>query len=276
MEEQDVFKRLNKLGFTTEGKKKAPKIFIFDVETAPMRAYVWKRYKENISLPQTISESFMLCWSGKFLGDDEVFGECLTPAEVASGDDKRIVTALRNCLDDSDLVIAYNGRTFDVPVTNTRCLVNHIPPYKPFQLIDPYVDAKKTFRFSSNSMDEIATMLGLDNKLSTDFMLWRRCMEGDQEALDYMFKYNKKDVLVLEDIFIEMRPWLKTPSLCSYFDEGSRCVACGSDDFIKLEGRFFYTPFGKYQLYRCKDCGKIFRDNVNLNRKKIPFIYCTH
>ena len=33
-----------------------PKILIFDIETAPMRAYVWKRWKENISLDQTISE----------------------------------------------------------------------------------------------------------------------------------------------------------------------------------------------------------------------------
>ena len=41
-------------------KEQFPKILIFDIETAPMRAYVWKRYKENISLEQTISESFML------------------------------------------------------------------------------------------------------------------------------------------------------------------------------------------------------------------------
>lgn len=276
MVDSEILSKLNKLGFSNEGKKKAPKIFIFDVETAPMRAYVWKRFKENISLPQTISESFMICWSGKFLGDDEVFGSCLTPTEMKDGNDKRIVERLRNYLDMSDLVIAYNGKSFDIPYTNTRCLVNHIAPYKPIQVIDPYIDAKKTFRFSSNSMDEIATMLGVDNKLSTDFMLWRKCMEGDKESLDYMFKYNQKDVLVLEDIFIEMRPWLKMPSICGYFDDKNCCVSCGSDDIEKLEGKFFYTPFGKYQLYRCKDCGKIFRDNVNLNMKKVPFIYCTH
>ena len=41
----------------------APKILIFDIETAPMQAFVWKRYKENVSLEQSISESYMICWS---------------------------------------------------------------------------------------------------------------------------------------------------------------------------------------------------------------------
>ena len=46
---------------------KFPKILLFDVETAPMRAYVWGRWKQNISLNETISEWYMLCWSAKWL-----------------------------------------------------------------------------------------------------------------------------------------------------------------------------------------------------------------
>jgi hypothetical protein len=33
----------------TEGQKSL-KILLLDIETAPMKAYVWKRWKENISL----------------------------------------------------------------------------------------------------------------------------------------------------------------------------------------------------------------------------------
>lgn len=41
--------RLNINSTTTEGKR-LPKILIFDIETAPVKAYVWKTWKENISL----------------------------------------------------------------------------------------------------------------------------------------------------------------------------------------------------------------------------------
>ena len=39
-------------------KKKIKKanILIFDIETAPLKAYVWSRWKQNIYLDQTISE----------------------------------------------------------------------------------------------------------------------------------------------------------------------------------------------------------------------------
>ena len=33
-----------------------PKILILDIETAPLKAYVWSRWKQNIYLEQTISE----------------------------------------------------------------------------------------------------------------------------------------------------------------------------------------------------------------------------
>ena len=59
----------------TEGQKSL-KILLLDIETAPMKAYVWKRWKENISLDQTISEWFMLCWSAKWLYSEEAMGEC--------------------------------------------------------------------------------------------------------------------------------------------------------------------------------------------------------
>ena len=50
-----------------EFTKKIPKILIFDLETAPMSAYVWGRWNQNINLEATISEWFILCWSAKWL-----------------------------------------------------------------------------------------------------------------------------------------------------------------------------------------------------------------
>ena len=255
---------------------KLPKILIFDIETAPMAAYVWRRYKENISLEQTISESYMLCWSAKWLYNEEVMGDCLTDVETLLENDERIVKSLYNLIDEADILIAYNGKNFDIPYMNQRFLVYGLPPYTPSQIIDPYETAKNVFRFSSNKMDNIATQLGLQNKIKTDFSLWKRCVEGDEEALKEMLKYNKQDVVVLEEIYCRVLPWIKNhPNISTYLQDKDVCVKCGSEKIEKLN-RYFYTPSGKYELYRCKQCGSIFRGKKNLNKDTVPFINCSH
>ena len=253
-----------------------PKILIFDIETAPMSAFVWKRYKENVSLEQTISESFMLCWSAKWLYEEEVFGDALTPEEAIKEDDLRIVNSLYRKICEADIIVAYNGKNFDIPYMNQRFLVWHFPPYPPIQVIDPYETAKSVFRFSSNKMDHIATELGLQNKIKTDFALWKGCMVGDQKCLDDMLTYNKQDVVVLEEIYCQMMPWIKGhPNISNYFDDKLRCTRCASENIVKLN-KYFYTPSGKYELYRCRKCDSIFRGKRNLNREKVPFINCSH
>lgn len=253
-----------------------PKILIFDIETAPMSAYVWKRYKENISLEQTISESFMLCWSAKWLYEEEFFGECLTPEEVVGENDQRIVKALYDLVSQADILVAYNGRNFDIPYMNQRFLIYGYSPYAPVHIVDPYETAKSVFRFSSNKMDNIATELGLQNKLKTDFSLWKGCMNGNKEDLKNMLEYNMQDVEVLEEIYCAMLPWLKNhPNISNYLDNKHTCVKCGSDKLEKLD-RYFYTPSGKYELFRCKTCGAIFRGKKNLNNTTVPFINCSH
>jgi DNA polymerase III epsilon subunit-like protein/ribosomal protein L37AE/L43A len=257
-------------------EKSLPKILIFDIETAPMQAFVWKRYKENISLDQTISESYMLCWSAKWLYEEEVMGDCLTAVEAGSEDDYRIVKSLYDLINQADIIVAYNGKNFDIPYMNQRFLFYDFPPYAPVQVVDPYETAKMVFRFSSNKMDNVATQLGLQNKIKTDFDLWKGCIYGEEECLNEMLEYNKQDVVVLEEIYCKILPWIKNhPNISNYFDDKHRCTRCGSEDIKKLN-RYFYTPSGKYELYRCKKCGSIFRGRKNLNTSKVPFLNCTH
>ena len=84
--------------------KAFPKILLFDVETAPMRAYVWGRWKQNISLNETISEWYMLCWSAKWLYSNTVMHDKLTSVEAINQNDKRIVTNLWKLIDEADIV----------------------------------------------------------------------------------------------------------------------------------------------------------------------------
>ena len=97
-----------------EFTRKIPKILIFDLETAPMSAYVWGRWNQNINLEATISEWFMLCWSAKWLYSNEVMSRRLTSEEAINEDDSRIVKDLWKLINEADIIVAHNAKQADV------------------------------------------------------------------------------------------------------------------------------------------------------------------
>ena len=242
-------------------KKKIKKanILIFDIETAPLRAYVWSRWKQNIYLEQTISEWFMICWSAKWLDSEEVFSECLTPDEIKEEKDNRIVKQLWSLIDQADIVIAHNGKRFDVPKINSRFIMAGLPPTSTYIQIDTREVAAKQFGFSSNKLDALAGYFNIEHKDGTNFELWADCMKGNQEALDYMESYNRKDVVILEKVYLKLRPWIKNhPNIGLYQEKDNMvCPTCGSKD-LKEDGSFYYTSANKYKIMRCS-CGAISR-----------------
>lgn len=257
--------------------KKLPKILILDLEMAPMRAYVWRRWKENISLDQTITDSFILCWSAKWLYDNNIISDFLTPKEIAREDDSRITKHMWSLLNEADIVIAYNGKKADLPWLNSAFLRAGLPPTRPFFIVDPYEVIKKVFGFTSNKMDAIAGYLGIEHKLETSFELWKDCMEGSEDAMRYMVAYNKMDVKILEEIYLKMRPWIpRHPNVANILDEDV-CPFCGSSNYEELIGEYYFTTTGKYKLYRCLDCGAVFRSRFAEKRdNRINTVICGH
>jgi len=106
--------------------------------------------------------------------------------------------------------------------------------------------------------------LGIEQKITHEgFILWRKCMDGDEKALKKMNKYCRGDIVATEDLYYRIRPFIKGhPNLALYFNTNEeRCPNCGSDD-LKNEG-FYYTPAGKWQSLRCV-CGALSRSKINL------------
>ena len=252
-------------------RPKFPKILILDIESAPLRAYVWSRWKQNISLNQTISESFMLAWSAKFLFSVETLSDVLTPEEVLNEDDERITIGLWKLLDEAEIVIAHNAQGFDIPKINSRFIVNGLQPTTPYKIIDTLLIAKSSFGFSSNKLDALAGYFGLKPKLSTGFELWSNCMKGDIESLSYMEEYNRHDVELLEEVYLKLRPWMKShPNIAMYMDsERTLCSSCGSSSVNVIPDKFYFTNTTKYPIYRCDCCGGITRGRRTVLDKKV-------
>ena len=146
----------------------SPKIFLFDIETAPMRAYVWGLWKQNIEPNTQLSNDwFCLSWAGKWLFDHKIYSQRLTGDEALDEDDTRIIHGIWGKLNEADIVIAHNGWKFDIPRLNTRFIVNGLLPPLPYEVIDTLKVAKRSFAFSSNKLDMLNKSLGLERKQET-------------------------------------------------------------------------------------------------------------
>lgn len=235
-----------------------PRILVFDIETSPLKAFVWQHsvWGGNVSDDQVIGEWFMLTWAAKWLYDDEIMSARLTGKEALKEDDSRIVKQMWKLLDEADIVIAHNGDKFDVPNMNTRFVVNGLTPPSPYQRIDTLRIARRQFGFTHNNLDALAKVFGFDVKLDTNFGLWKDAVAGSDEALGYMEDYNKGDVRLLEEVYLKLRPWINShPNLGLYMiSDGSVCPNCGSKDLEWITEKYYYTTANRYPEFRCK-CG---------------------
>ena len=236
------------------------KILILDIETAPMEVYVWTIWNKYVAQNQVISDWFIISFAVKWLFDSEVYSSVLTAEEIKNKDDKRIVKDLWEYVDEAEVIIAHNGRKFDMPKANTRFLKHGLMPPTTYLIIDTLDTLKKYFKVSSNKLNFVNAFLGIPQKTDTGgFELWSECMKGNEDSLASMETYNRNDVLILEELYVKLRPWIKPhPNVSLYSDDKDTCCpSCGGK---RLEGAGHYaTPVNRYQAWRCKDCGAIGR-----------------
>lgn len=230
------------------------KVLLLDIETAPMVAYIWGLWKEDIQPVRLIDDWRILTWSAKWLDKRTVLYDSAHLHDVKT--DTALLQSLWELLDEADVVIAHNGRRFDVPKINTRFLKAGMLPPSPYKQIDTLAEAKKYFKITSNRLNFIAEFLGLGSKAETGgFALWDECMRGKKSSFRKMLKYNIQDVRLLEEVYLKLRPWMQThPNVGVYSEaEVQQCAKCGSTH-IEKRG-FSFTQTGKYQRYHCKSCG---------------------
>ena len=260
-------------------QKRLPKILLLDIETALALAWCWgPSYNTNI-LPSDIKEQWhIICFAAKWLLDGDIFGVSITSEEAINRDDRRVVKALWNLMEEADIIIAQNGDKFDIRKINARLLTHGYGPPAPFQTIDTLKQSKKIQSPGSHKLDELAKQFKLPRKKSTGHQLWEDCSAGDQEALDYMFEYCKQDIDTLEAVYLYIRPWMRShPTLSLYCDNDTLiCEHCMSEA-LETDIGYYTTMASRFPAYRCKNCGAINRGRFTSvsKEKRKKFIIST-
>jgi hypothetical protein len=248
--------------YVAENDYEQPRVAVLDIETLPAVAYVWGLYDQNLGLEQVTLDSCLLSWAGKFLNESEIFSDILTSKEATEHNDKRIAKSIWDFLSKCDVVIGHNFAGFDHKHINSAFLKYDLLPLK-FTVVDTLQVARQNFMFASNKMKFLNEKLGIKQKMENEgFPLWRKCSQGNSDALKTMMEYNIADVPATEDLFYKFRPYIRSFNVALYNTiESKQCPVCGSED-LKEEG-FYYTSAGKYRSLRCQKCKCISRAKYN-------------
>jgi len=240
-------------------KLSSPKILVLDIETAQFDVRTWGLWDQNIGLNQIQKETSILSYAAKWLGQKPImYADTSGRGAEQTRNDWNLLDQLWHLLDAADIVVAQNGVAFDVKRVNARLVASGFGPYSPIRIIDTRLVAKRHFAFSSNKLEWMAKWLTGepkdDHKKYPGMELWDECLRDNPDAWKYMKKYNIKDTILCEKVYLALRPWMdQHPNLGAYtLDQAMVCPKCGSK---KLEARGTRSlQQGMYQRYQCQKC----------------------
>ena len=240
------------------------KLLLLDIETAPNLVHVWGLWNQNVGTNQIIASGYVLCWAAKWLGQSGILFD-----SVHRSKPRKMLERIHKLIDQSDAVVHYNGRSFDMPTLNKEFITHGMLPPSPYKQVDLCKVAQAEFRFPSNKLEYIAKTLGLGEKFKHEgHELWIKCMSGDKAAWETMEKYNKNDVVLLEQVYERMRPWVRQHPNHGLYDEPGIpvCPSCGSGR-IQRRG-YSRAVVNKYIRYQCQACGTWSRHPVSEMNKE--------
>mgnify|MGYP001601343803 CR=1 FL=1 len=221
------------------------KILLLDIETGPNLAWVWEKYEQDVIAFK--KERELLSFAYKWVGDKKVQAHCLHNSTPL-----RLTKKLWELFNEADVIVAHNGDSFDIKMANAFFAHLGLKPPSPYKTIDTLKIARNKFRFNSNKLNDLGKYLNLGEKVDTGgFKLWLGCLEGSPISWKKMVQYNKRDVELLEKVYLVLMPWGTT----SISTDGFKCPSCGSQRVQRrgwgIVGRMF-----KKQRYQCVSCGR--------------------
>ncbi len=243
------------------------KILYLDIETTPHSGTFWNLFPKYIPINQLQVPTELLCWAAKWEHRREtIFYKAGNPEMVKS---------MWDLLDKADLVVHYNGTSFDLKHLNREFIKAGLPPPSHYHQVDLLKEVRKNFKLASNKLDFVCQYFGLGAKVKhVGIELWYGCMNDNTNDWKIMERYNRRDVTLLPKLYKYMLPWIKAhPNLGLSIESPKSlvCPTCGSQGAHVQQLEPFRTKTQTYNQYRCAQCDTPFRERSS-NKKASTFL----
>ena len=188
--------------------------------------------------------------------------EVLSILDYTAGSDRDLIRAEKRLLIDvserllaCDVWLTHYGTWYDILFINTRLLYHRLPIIPPtFSHIDTWKISRNRLKLRNNRLKTISEFLGTkDEKNAIKPEQWIRALGGHKPSMDYIVEHCRRDVLVLEETYLRIRPLVIDHPNKGLLDGRGGCSVCGCD---RIQKRGVYvTRTRKYQRFQCTKCG---------------------
>ncbi len=181
--------------YKTELPQEGEKIGFLDIETSQLKA--------NFGLT--------FCYCIKPLDSATIVGATITERELKSPIlDRRIITQCVSDLQNFDRIVGFYSTRFDLPFIRTRALEWQIPfpEYGELAHTDVYYIARNKLALHSNRLESVAdAILGKTRKSHLKPRIWVQALQGNKQALNYIYQHCQADVRDLQDVYLKLVPF---------------------------------------------------------------------
>ncbi len=239
---------------------KTPNILFYDIETAPLKAWVWQCGKQVLrhhQLDKDHNQPRIICVTYSWLNENRV--HCIDWGYEEQSTAK-VVVEFDEIIKQADMTIGKNSNRFDTKMINAARMLNGLPgiPEWTKYTDDLEVQMRRYFRLPSQSLDYISQQLGLGGKIKMEFQDWIDIVEKNdngKKAFAKMLKYGKKDTADLKTIWKRLSEHFDSKwDQAEYLGERLSCkhMDCGSKNLYMNGTRI--SGKTTYQMYNCSDC----------------------
>jgi uncharacterized protein YprB with RNaseH-like and TPR domain len=239
------------------GKMRKQKRLFFDIETSFITFRGWRTGKQWVSHDNIITDKKIICISYKWQYENEVH----TLKWDSKQSDRSMIKKFIKILGEADEIVGHNGDRFDIKEIRTRAIQEGVLMFPTYRTLDTLKKARKYFNFHSNKLDYLGQVLKVGRKLDHEGMeLWVKVVNGNKTALDKMIKYCEQDVILLEDVFNALSPFIDHNTNFAVLSGGEKwhCPECASENVSLCHTDT--TPVGYIKRHmKCHKCRKQYR-----------------
>jgi DNA polymerase elongation subunit (family B) len=246
-----------RLKLKIKAQQQSFKRLFFDIETSYHTCRVWRTGKIDWLSPEMIiNHKQIICISYKWQGEDEVH-----TLDWSIGE-KEMLKKFIKVLEQADEIIGHNGDRFDIKELRTRCINYGLLMFPTYRTLDTLKKAREYFNFASNKLDYIGKYLNVGRKMEHEgLQMWIDVVENkDKNALERMKSYCQGDVILLEDVYTALSPYITHNNNFAVLRGGEKweCPECASDD-VQMHHTYTTAMGIVRRNMKCNHCKKQYK-----------------
>ena len=219
-----------------------PKILLLDVEATGLKA----------------DFGIILCFGYKWLGQKKVYCPAISDYPEFNKNpaaEEPLLRDIYKVIEQADMVITYYGTGYDFKFLTAKFMEYGIGIWPNVPHVDLYYTVKRNFAISRKSLQNVGYYLKLSNEKSgVEGRIWRNAQAGHRDAITWIIKHCRADVLLLEEAYLKLRPLIRRhPKVSGNVD----CPVCGGTH-IQRRGHEMNRLQGRKIRMSCVGCGHWF------------------